>query len=102
MNVTCRVLGVNPDAQILKTTREDFSTGICSPEFVNSTLDPTLLDFGIGFQNLTIVYGCGFSLIPLLGQFNCQINGFAHIKWGAYGPGECKAIPSGINCLKVQ
>ncbi|KAK7839028.1 leaf rust 10 disease-resistance locus receptor-like protein kinase-like 1.3 [Quercus suber] len=67
MNVTYQVLGVNPDAQILKITREDFSAGICSPEFVNSTLDPTLLDFGIGLQNLTIVYGCGFSLIPSLG-----------------------------------
>ena len=92
MNVTYQVLGVNSEARILKITREDFSTGICSPEFVNSTLDPTLLDFGIGLQDLTIVYGCGFSLIPFLGlgQFNCQINGFAHIKWGAYGRGECK------------
>ena len=93
MNVTYQVLGVNPKAQILKITREDFSAGICSPEFVNSTLDPTLLDFGIGLQNLTIVYGCGFSLLipsPGLGQFNCQENGFAHIKWGAYGPEECK------------
>ena len=59
---------------------------------MNSTLDPTLLDFGIGLQNLTIVYGCDLSLMPFpgLGQFNCQINGFADIKWGAYGPGECK------------
>ena len=59
---------------------------------MNSTLDPTLLDFGIGLQNLTIVYGCDFSLIPFPGhgQFNCQINGFANIKWGTYGPGECK------------
>ncbi|KAF3951445.1 hypothetical protein CMV_022900 [Castanea mollissima] len=91
MNVTYQVLGVNPDAQILKITREDFSTGICSPKFVNSTLDPSLLDLGIGFQNLTIVYGCDFSsLIPFLGQFNCQRNGFTRIKSGAYGPGECK------------
>uniref|UniRef100_A0A7N2KKN6 non-specific serine/threonine protein kinase n=1 Tax=Quercus lobata TaxID=97700 RepID=A0A7N2KKN6_QUELO len=92
MNVTYQVLGVKAEAQILKITREDFSAGVCSPEFVNSTLDPTLLDFGIGLQNLTIVYGCDFSLIPYpgLGQFNCQKNGFAHIKWGAYGPGECK------------
>ncbi|XP_030952569.1 LEAF RUST 10 DISEASE-RESISTANCE LOCUS RECEPTOR-LIKE PROTEIN KINASE-like 1.3 isoform X3 [Quercus lobata] len=91
MNVTYQVLGVNPETQILKITREDFSAGICSPELVNSTLDPTLLDFGIGLQNLTIVYGCDFSwLIPFLGQFNCQKNGFSHIKWGAFGPGECK------------
>ncbi|KAL0000034.1 hypothetical protein SO802_019636 [Lithocarpus litseifolius] len=90
MNVTYQVLGVNPEAQILKITRKDFSAGICSPEFVNSTLDPTLLDLGIGLQYLTIVYGCGFSLNTSLGQFNCQKNGFAHIKWGAYGPGECK------------
>ena len=92
MNVTYQVLGVNPKAQILKITREDFSAGICSPEFVNSTLDPTLLDFGIGLQNLTLAYGCDFSLTPFsgLGQFNCQKNGFAHIEGGAYGPGECK------------
>nr|POE46052.1 leaf rust 10 disease-resistance locus receptor-like protein kinase-like 1.3 [Quercus suber] len=89
MNVTYQVLGVNPDAQILNITREDFSAGICSPEFVNSTLDPTLLDFGVGLQNLTIVYGC-FHLIPFPGQFDCQINGFAHITWGADGPGECR------------
>ena len=92
MNVTYQVLGVNSEARILKITREDFSTGICSPEFVNSTLDPTLLDFGIGLQNLTLAYGCDFSLTPFsgLGQFNCQKNGFAHIEGGAYGPGECK------------
>ncbi|XP_050269708.1 LEAF RUST 10 DISEASE-RESISTANCE LOCUS RECEPTOR-LIKE PROTEIN KINASE-like 1.3 isoform X9 [Quercus robur] len=90
MNVTYKVLGVNPEAQILNITREDFSTGICSPEFVNSTLDPKLLDSGSGLQNLTIVYGCDLSWIPFPGQFNCQINGFAHAKWGAYGPGECK------------
>ncbi|KAL0000032.1 hypothetical protein SO802_019634 [Lithocarpus litseifolius] len=112
MNVTYQVLGVNPEAQILKITREDFSAGICSPEFVNSTLDPTLLDFGIGFQNLTLAYGCDFSWIPL-GQFSCQINGFVHIKWEAYGPGECKVsvvVPvlvqsspwTGINQSKLE
>ena len=81
MNVTYQVLGVNPETQILKIRREDFSAGICSAEFVNSTLDPTLLDFGIGLQSLTLVYGCGFPLIPFPGQFNCQKNGFAHAKW---------------------
>ena len=90
LNVTYQVLGVNPEAQILKITREDFSAGICPPKFVNFTLDPTVLDFGSGLQNLTIVYGCGFSLNTSLGQFNCPKNGSAHIKWGAYGPGECK------------
>jgi hypothetical protein len=88
MNVTYRVLDVNPKTQILKISREDYLTGICSPELVNTTLDPTLFDYGTpGYQDITIAYGCA-SLLPLPGQFSCPISGDVQVEVGAHGPDE--------------
>ncbi|KAB1211236.1 hypothetical protein CJ030_MR6G021574 [Morella rubra] len=106
MNVTYRVLAVNPDTKTLKISREDYLTGICSPDFANTTLDPTLFDFGSGYQNLTLAYGCAASWISLLGQFTCPspMNGTVQINLGVYGPGECEVsvfVPIPTNTIDV-
>jgi len=90
-NVTYRVLDVNPETQILKISRDDYLTGICSPELVNTTLDPTLFDYGDpGYQNLTLSYGCASSLLPFPGQFSCPTSEDVQVELGAHGPnGEC-------------
>jgi hypothetical protein len=91
-NVTYRVLDVNPETQILKISRDDYLTGICSPELVNTTLDPTLFDYGDpGYQNLTLSYGCAsYSMfpVPLPGQFSCPTSGDVQVEQGAHGPHE--------------
>ncbi|XP_062152050.1 LEAF RUST 10 DISEASE-RESISTANCE LOCUS RECEPTOR-LIKE PROTEIN KINASE-like 1.3, partial [Alnus glutinosa] len=88
-NVTYRVLDVNPKTQILKISREDYLTGICSPELVNTTLDPTLFDYGApGYQNLTLAYGCASSWLPLPGQLSCPTSGDVQVELGAHGPNE--------------
>ncbi|KAK7822255.1 leaf rust 10 disease-resistance locus receptor-like protein kinase-like 2.1 [Quercus suber] len=93
MNVTYRVLDVNLSAQILTITREDYWTGFCSPKFTNTTLDPTLFDFGNGnFQNLTLTYGCALSSIAHPRQLTCSTTTGSlfdvHMKPGALGPDE--------------
>ncbi|KAF3969465.1 hypothetical protein CMV_006752 [Castanea mollissima] len=93
MNVTYRVLNVNLSAQILTITREDYWTGFCSPEFTNTTLDPTLFDFDNGnLQNLTLTYGCALSSIAEPRQLTCSTTTGSlfdvHMKWGALGPDE--------------
>ncbi len=75
------VLDVNPSTQILKIRRKDYLKGICSPKFVNTTLDPTLFDFSLGYQNLTIAYGCAW--LP----FDCPMN--VNLELGAHGSGNC-------------
>ena len=80
-NVEYLVLDLNPSTQILKIRRKDFLNGICSPKFVNTTLDPTLFDFGLGYKNLTIAYGC--SSLPVNCPFDVQL------ELGAHGPGNC-------------
>jgi hypothetical protein len=83
------VLDVNPKTQILKISREDYLTGICSPELVNTTLDPTLFDYGTpGYQNLTLAYDCASSWLPLPGQLSCPTSGDVQVELGAHGPNE--------------
>ncbi|XP_059451727.1 LEAF RUST 10 DISEASE-RESISTANCE LOCUS RECEPTOR-LIKE PROTEIN KINASE-like 1.3 isoform X4 [Corylus avellana] len=91
MNVTYRVLEVDLKTQILKISREDFSTGICSPELLNTTLDPNLFDFHPGYQNITLAYGCPSSWLPFPhpGHFTCPTSGEVHVELGAHGPKEC-------------
>ncbi|XP_059451733.1 LEAF RUST 10 DISEASE-RESISTANCE LOCUS RECEPTOR-LIKE PROTEIN KINASE-like 1.3 isoform X2 [Corylus avellana] len=91
MKVTYRVLDVNLTNQILKISREDFLTGICSlpPELVDTTLDPTLFHFRPGYQNITLDYGCPSSLLPFLGHFTCEVSGDVLMELGAQGPKEC-------------
>jgi hypothetical protein len=56
---------------------------------VNTTLEPTLFDYGApGYQNLTLSYGCASSLLPLHGQFSCPTSGDVQVELGAHGPNE--------------
>ncbi|KAF8026835.1 hypothetical protein BT93_F3351 [Corymbia citriodora subsp. variegata] len=93
-NVKYKVLGFYPNTKVLQIAREDFSTGICSPNFTNTTLDPVLFSMVNGYSNFTIIYGC--SSVPTTtvpGQFSCNISGIAsknvYVLPGAMGPGSC-------------
>ncbi|KAG6720405.1 hypothetical protein I3842_03G059400 [Carya illinoinensis] len=106
MKVNYRVLYVDTNSQILKISREDYRDGICPPVYVNSTLDPTLFDFGPGYQNLTLFYGCAPHILPFLRRITCDVgNGDVHLKLGAHGPPkDCNAsvfvpIPSSVDNL---
>ncbi|KAG7986026.1 hypothetical protein I3843_03G058800 [Carya illinoinensis] len=96
MKVNYSVLYVDPNSQILKISREDYRDGICSPvNYVSSTLDPTLFDFGPGYQNLTLFYGCAPYPNPHIPEeFTCDlVNGdVVHLELGAHGPPkDCNA-----------
>ncbi|XP_042969637.1 LEAF RUST 10 DISEASE-RESISTANCE LOCUS RECEPTOR-LIKE PROTEIN KINASE-like 1.3 [Carya illinoinensis] len=94
MKVNYSVLYVDLNSQILKISREDYRDGICSPVYVNSTLDPTLFDFGPGYQNLTLHYGCAPYPIHIPSEFTCDfVNGdVVHLELGDTGPLEdCNA-----------
>ncbi|KAB1211235.1 hypothetical protein CJ030_MR6G021575 [Morella rubra] len=88
--VLYRVLAVNTGNKILKIARQDYLNGICSPDLVDTTLDPQFFDYGLGYGNITLFYGC-----PVEAQFSCSINGFTNkggfIQVGAQGPGLCSA-----------
>ncbi|XP_041003274.1 LEAF RUST 10 DISEASE-RESISTANCE LOCUS RECEPTOR-LIKE PROTEIN KINASE-like 1.3 isoform X3 [Juglans microcarpa x Juglans regia] len=97
-NLTYRVLAVNESTKILKIVREDYWGGICSPRLENTSLDPDLFDYGPGYSDITLSYGC---LLPVLST--CAINGFNNtgviVQIGAQGPGLCTAsvvFPVGI------
>ncbi|XP_056162914.1 LEAF RUST 10 DISEASE-RESISTANCE LOCUS RECEPTOR-LIKE PROTEIN KINASE-like 2.4 isoform X2 [Syzygium oleosum] len=90
--VKYKVLGFYPEPKVLQIARDDFSSGICSPDFTNTTLDPALFSMVIGYVNSTIVYGCpnGQTTSP----FSCTIRGTASkngyvIPGVAVGPGSC-------------
>ncbi|KAG7986055.1 hypothetical protein I3843_03G059900 [Carya illinoinensis] len=88
--LTYRVLAVNESTKILKIVRDDYWGGICSPRLENTSLDHDLFDYGPGYLNITLEYGC---LIP--GLSTCTINGFTNtgviVQIGAQGPGLCTA-----------
>ncbi|KAL3735273.1 hypothetical protein ACJRO7_024410 [Eucalyptus globulus] len=107
-NVKYKVLRIYPDSAVLHIAREDFSTGICSPDFTNSTFDPALFSMVNGYSNFTIIYGCpGPSSAG--NYFRCSGSGPATIygSWasGARGPGSCSesvVIPVYQNLLSRQ
>ncbi|KAI6691539.1 hypothetical protein NL676_028367 [Syzygium grande] len=57
-NVKYKVLSFYPNTEVLQIAREDFSSGICSPKFTNTTLDPPLFSMVNGYNNFTFIYGC--------------------------------------------
>jgi hypothetical protein len=104
MNVTYRVLAADPSSKILKIVREDYSVGgICSPDFVATTLDSQFFDYGPGYVNITLLYGCPPTYIPPLMTFpfSCTIDGIAnkgrYIVDGAHGP-ESLCKKRGCSC----
>jgi hypothetical protein len=80
--VTYRVLDADPSTKILKIVREDYLVGgICSPDFVDTTLDSELFDYGHGDVNITLLYGCPPTNIPsqmTYFPFSCTIDGIAN------------------------
>ncbi|GLU10762.1 hypothetical protein SLE2022_275470 [Rubroshorea leprosula] len=74
---TFRVLGINPEQQILKVARDDYWKDICPAEFINTTIDSTHFSYvSSGLQNLTIYYDCylGSNTYYLPPSLNCIIN----------------------------
>ncbi|KAK3425892.1 hypothetical protein EUGRSUZ_F02108 [Eucalyptus grandis] len=63
-NVKYKVLDFYPSKEVLQIVRDDFSTGICSPNFTNTVLDPALFSMDNGYSYYTFFYGCP-SLPPL-------------------------------------
>ncbi|KAK3425882.1 hypothetical protein EUGRSUZ_F02096 [Eucalyptus grandis] len=104
-NVKYKVLDIDHNSEVLNIAREDFSTGICSPDFTNTTFDPALFSMVRGYSNFTIIYGCPG--VPSAGNwFSCARSGRATIYgyWasGARGPGSCSesvVIPVDQNLL---
>ncbi|KAL3527018.1 hypothetical protein ACH5RR_011674 [Cinchona calisaya] len=96
MDVKYRVLEIDPNNQILRIKRQDFSINdICPENFINTTLDSNLFEFSSGYVNLTIQYGCPPLNIHVPAQLICQINRITYqncyIIPGAQGPGTCRA-----------
>ncbi|KAF8006634.1 hypothetical protein BT93_K0823 [Corymbia citriodora subsp. variegata] len=78
-NVKYKVLHFNNDNEVLQIAREDFSAGICSPDFVNTTLEPALFSMLNGYINATFIYGCSTgSTRNVSSNFSCTISGTAN------------------------
>ncbi|XP_059451277.1 LEAF RUST 10 DISEASE-RESISTANCE LOCUS RECEPTOR-LIKE PROTEIN KINASE-like 2.7 [Corylus avellana] len=76
MKLKYRVLGFDPSAKSLKILREDFLDGVCSPVFVDTSLDSELFEYGLGYVDIKLVYGCPDSTnYPPI--FSCTVNGTA-------------------------
>ncbi|KAG6659814.1 hypothetical protein CIPAW_03G062400, partial [Carya illinoinensis] len=75
--LTYRVLAVNESTKILKIVRDDYWGGICSPRLENTSLDHDLFDYGPGYLNITLEYGCTLLLQfdQMAIRFSCPING---------------------------
>jgi hypothetical protein len=95
--VTYRVLDAYPSTKILKIVRKDYLVGgICSTDFVNTTLDSEFFDYGPGYVNITLLYDCPPTnpppLMTYLFPFSC--NGMANKGGyialdGAHGSESC-------------
>ncbi|KAA8530597.1 hypothetical protein F0562_005306 [Nyssa sinensis] len=76
MNVTYRVLGMDPSTETMKIAREDVMEATCPHNLVNTTLDYSLFDYASTHINITFLYGCPGS-IPGLNLFpSCEITGY--------------------------
>ncbi|KAJ6290659.1 hypothetical protein OIU76_027999 [Salix suchowensis] len=93
--VAYRVLEINPEYKTLRIAREDYSAGLCPPQFANSTFNPKIFEPVYGNINYTLIYGCEDAppTIPGSRTFNCKIKDVdgqsGYIKKGENGPGEC-------------
>ncbi|CAO2825382.1 unnamed protein product [Amaranthus hypochondriacus] len=96
------VLDISQNTRILTIAREDFLQGICMQQFINTTLDSTVFDYGPDSRNFTVLYGCpspstyGYGdPTSFPGQFNCKISGtnysIGYAEEGANGPMGCYA-----------
>ncbi|KAK6927926.1 Wall-associated receptor kinase, galacturonan-binding domain [Dillenia turbinata] len=82
-------------SQLVRVARKDLLDGICLQKFVNTTLDYMLFDYGFGYGNVSLLYGCPSPYVQVPSQFTCLINGVSYsdgyVLAGAVGPGVCYA-----------
>ncbi|XP_030452170.1 LEAF RUST 10 DISEASE-RESISTANCE LOCUS RECEPTOR-LIKE PROTEIN KINASE-like 1.4 [Syzygium oleosum] len=92
--VKYRVLGVYPDPiQVLRIARDDYMQGLCSTNFLNTTLDSSLFQIAYGYTNFTLLYGCQ-TVVPL---FSCPVQGVPYT--GGYYVLSGLVVPIG-SCFK--
>ncbi|KAK0597260.1 hypothetical protein LWI29_023508 [Acer saccharum] len=87
---------INPNARTLRIARKDYHNGICSPEFPNTTINPEIFDYSVGYENMTFLYDCPKPTPGLVVHFNCpSSNNVKYKDWsilaGTNGPGPCNA-----------
>eukprot|EP00257_Ricinus_communis_P025285 XP_025012699.1 LEAF RUST 10 DISEASE-RESISTANCE LOCUS RECEPTOR-LIKE PROTEIN KINASE-like 1.3 isoform X2 [Ricinus communis] len=91
--IAYRVLEIRENDQILRVARQDYTDGICQPEFLNTTLDSELFEYASEYRNITIFYGCPLDLLNVPSLFDCEIKGSAfrsgYAIWDVNGPGVC-------------
>ncbi|KAK3425981.1 hypothetical protein EUGRSUZ_F02518 [Eucalyptus grandis] len=94
-DVKYKVLDFYNSTDVLQIVRDDFSTGICSPVFTNTILDPALFSMDNSYSYYTFNYGClSLPTLSVPGQFSCNISGTAnkngYVAYGTTaGPGNC-------------
>ncbi|KAL3735286.1 hypothetical protein ACJRO7_024420 [Eucalyptus globulus] len=94
-DVKYKVLDFYNSTDVLQIVRDDFFTGICSPVFPNTILDPALFSMDNSYSYYTFNYGClSLPTLSVPGQFSCNISGTANKNgYVAYGttamPGNC-------------
>ncbi|XP_044505182.1 LEAF RUST 10 DISEASE-RESISTANCE LOCUS RECEPTOR-LIKE PROTEIN KINASE-like 2.4 [Mangifera indica] len=91
-NLSYLVLNVGEKAGVLRIARTDYLGGICSPRFINTTLNPVLFNYTNEYQMLTLLYACPNS--PFLTEhFTCSFTGTdkkdGYIEIGSKGPEAC-------------
>ncbi|KAF9663997.1 hypothetical protein SADUNF_Sadunf17G0110100 [Salix dunnii] len=91
--VAYRVFEINRSSQILRIAREDYSVGLCPPQFMNS-FNPKIFEPVEGYNFFTFIYGCKDAFKTIRGPktFTCKINdvnGQNVFKKGDNGPEDC-------------
>ena len=92
LDVWYRVLEMNTRTKTLTIAREDYLNGICSPNFVNSSiLESKVLDNTTLLQNLTFVYGCQEDELPVKDyqRFTCPKYGLGYLVLADEGLNPC-------------
>ena len=92
LDVWYRVLEMNTRTKTLTIAREDYVNGICSPNFVNSSiLESKVLDNTTLLQNLTLVYGCREDELPVKDyqRFTCPKYGLGYLVFADEGLNPC-------------
>ena len=92
LDVWYRVLEMNTRTKTLTIARADYVNGICSPNFVNSSiLESKVLDNTTLLQNLTFVYGCQEDELPVKDyqRFTCPKYGLGYLVLADEGLNPC-------------
>nr|XP_048328564.1 LEAF RUST 10 DISEASE-RESISTANCE LOCUS RECEPTOR-LIKE PROTEIN KINASE-like 1.3 [Ziziphus jujuba var. spinosa] len=69
--VKYNVLVLDQKNQTLQISRDDFSNGLCSPTYPNTTFDSQQFEYGPEFGEITFHYDCPPGLNGVLGFFPC-------------------------------